>query len=90
MRSKSGWDGIQVLENEVNQETKNEQLEIDKTFARTFETEEGRKCLNFLIGKTIDQPTWVPGGDSSHGYVREGQNRVVRERKMRMERSKNG
>ena len=43
MRSKSGWDGIQVLENEVNQETKNEQLEIDKTFARTFETEEGRK-----------------------------------------------
>ena len=90
MRSKSGWDGIQVLENEVNQETKNEQLEIDKTFARTFETEEGRKCLNFLIGKTIDQPTWVTGGDSSHGYVREGQNSVVREIKMRMERAKNG
>ena len=49
MISKSGWDGIQVLENEINQETKNEQLEIDKTFARTFETEEGRKCLDFLI-----------------------------------------
>ena len=86
MISKSGWDGIQVLENEINQETKNEQLEID----RTFETEEGRKCLDFLIRRTIDQPTWVPGGDSSHGYVREGQNSVVREIKMRMERAKNG
>ena len=48
------------------------------------------EVLNFLIGKTIDQPTWVPGGDSSHGYVREGQNSVVREIKMRMERAKNG
>ena len=28
---KIGWDGIQVLENEVNQETRKQQLEIDKT-----------------------------------------------------------
>ena len=87
--SRNGWEGIDVLD-EKSIASKDNQLELDKAFARTFETEEGRKCLDFLIRRTIDQPTWVPGGDSSHGYVREGQNSVVREIKMRMERAKNG
>ena len=40
--AKVGWEGIEVLDNQAKQETKNEQLEIDKSYARTFETEEGR------------------------------------------------
>ena len=39
--AKVGWEGIEVLDNQAKQETKNEQLEIDKSYARTFETEEG-------------------------------------------------
>ena len=41
--AKVGWEGIEVLDNQAKQETKNEQLEIDKSYARTFETEEGKK-----------------------------------------------
>ena len=48
------------------------------------------KCLKHLMSRTLDQPTWVPGGDHTSGYAREGQNSVVREIKTRMERAKNG
>ena len=88
--AKVGWEGIEVLETKSKQEPKDEQLEIDKAYLRTFETEEGRKCLKHLISRTLDQPTWVPGGDHTFGYAREGQNSVVREIKTRMERAKNG
>ena len=88
--AKVGWEGIEVLDNQAKQETKNEQLEIDKSYARTFETEEGKKCLKHLMSRTLDQPTWVPGGDHTSGYAREGQNSVVREIIMRIEMAKNG
>jgi len=83
-----GWEGLRVLDNPSKNETKNKQVEIDKAFARTFETEEGKKVLEFLIHKTLNQPTWVPGGDHSFGYVREGQNSVIREIQQRIERAK--
>lgn len=38
---------------------------------------------------TIDQPTWYPGEDASHGYAREGQNSIVREIFKRIERTRN-
>ena len=88
--AKVGWEGIEVLDTQSKAQTKNEQLEIDKAYARTFETEEGKKCLKHLKSKTLEQPTWVPGGDHTFGYTREGQNSVVREILMRMERAKNG
>ena len=46
--------------------------------------------MKHLISRTLDQPTWVPGGDHTFGYAREGQNSVVREIKTRIERAKNG
>ena len=86
--AKQGWDGLDILGTNKPIEQKDEQFAIDKSFARTFETEEGKKCLQFLIKKTLEQPTWVPGGDSSFGYVREGQNSVIREIQQRIERAK--
>ena len=85
--SKTGWEGIEVL-NEKPLPTKDNQLELDKAFARTFETEEGRKVLQFLISKTLHQPTWIPGGDTSFGFAREGQNSIIREIQTRIERAK--
>tara|TARA_R100001086_G_C11816667_1_gene253035 strand:- start:906 stop:1169 length:264 start_codon:yes stop_codon:yes gene_type:complete len=85
--SKTGWEGIDVL-NEKSREGVLDQLELDKSFARTFETEEGKKVLKYLISRTLNQPTWVPGGDTSFGYAREGQNSIVREIQTRIERAK--
>ena len=54
-----------------------------------FDTEEGKKVLEHLKSKTLNQPTWVPGSEPSFGYAREGQNSVIRDILMRMERAKN-
>jgi hypothetical protein len=85
---KQGWDGIEFLDVKPKNETKDTELETNKAFARTFETEEGKKVLQFLINKTLQQPTWIPGGDNSYGYAREGQNSIIREIQQRIERAK--
>ena len=85
--SKTGWDGIEVLD-ENPMQLRDDTVAIDKSFARTFETGEGRKVLQFLISKTLHQPTWIPGGDTSFGFAREGQNSIIREIQTRIERAK--
>ena len=40
------------------------------------------------IDMTIEAPAWVPGQDSSYGYVREGQNSLVREIERRIVRAR--
>ena len=85
---KQGWDGIEFLDVKSKSETKDTELETNKSFARTFETAEGKKVLEFLINKTLKQPTWVPGGDTSLGFAREGQNSIIREIQTRIARAK--
>jgi len=85
---KQSWDGIEFLDVKSKSETKDTELETNKSFARTFETEEGKKVLEFLINKTLKQPTWVPGGDTSLGFAREGQNSIIREIQTRIARAK--
>ena len=85
--SKAGWDGIEVLD-ENPMQLRDDTIAIDKSFARTFETEEGKKVLQYLISKTLQQPTWIPGGDTSFGFAREGQNSIIREIQTRIERAK--
>lgn len=80
-----GWEGIETL----GIQSKDDQIELDKAYARTFDTEEGKKVLEHLKSKTLNQPTWVPGSEPSFGYAREGQNSVIRDIVMRMERAKN-
>ena len=48
--SKSGWDGIQVLD-ENPMQLRDDTIAIDKSFARTFDTEEGKRVLKYLIAK---------------------------------------
>jgi len=57
----------------------NEPDDLDRLYARVFSTRDGKKLLAHLRGVTIEQPTWYPGEDASHGYAREGQNSLVRE-----------
>lgn len=85
--SRNGWDGIEVLD-ETPMNILDDQYSIDKYFARTFETEQGQKVLEFLISKTLAQPTWIPGSETSFGYAREGQNSIIREIQMRIARAK--
>tara|TARA_R100000808_G_scaffold10709_1_gene28295 strand:- start:1352 stop:1612 length:261 start_codon:yes stop_codon:yes gene_type:complete len=61
--------------------------ELDKAFGQCFGTAAGKTVLEYLRKSTIEQPTWFPGEDASHGYAREGQNSLVREIERRIERS---
>ncbi len=85
--SKSGWDGIEVLD-EKPMPLRDDSVEVDKAFARTFDSAEGKKVLKYLVSKTLHQPTWIPGGDTSFGFAREGQNSIIREIQTRIERAK--
>ena len=83
-----GWDDLREVEApalSVDQAVK----DLDKNFVRTFSTEEGKVVLDYLVSMTLDQPTWYPGEDPSHGYAREGQNSIVREIMKRIERGRN-
>tara|TARA_Y100001938_G_scaffold49331_1_gene68714 strand:- start:8849 stop:9142 length:294 start_codon:yes stop_codon:yes gene_type:complete len=78
----AGWDSLESEEQIV----KNEPTDLDKSYHRTFNSEDGQKVLQHLISITIDQPAWMPGADPSYGYAREGQNSLIREIKQRMRR----
>jgi len=81
-----GWDGL----NATVQELPNEPSELDKSFQRCFQTEDGQKVLEYFISVTIDQPTWIPGAKPSFGYARDGQNSIIREIQGRIRRAING
>lgn len=83
-----GWEGLreQVTEVAPSDQKNND---IDLQFVRCFSTEAGVEVLEYLKGVTIDQPSWYPGEDPSHGFAREGQNSIVREIIKRIERGRN-
>jgi len=84
-----GWDGLREADNNHLQEKKISQDDIDIAYVRCFSTEAGQEVLDHLKAMTLDQPSWFPGEDPSHGFAREGQNSVVREMLRRVERGRN-
>jgi hypothetical protein len=62
--------------------------DLDKLFLRVFSTRDGKKLLTHLRQTTIEQPTWFPGEDPSHGFAREGQNSLVRDIERRIHRAR--
>ena len=83
-KNKSPW-GIDVLESDI---IKNRQLtaakdnELNQHFASCFNTPSGIIVLDYLKECTINQPCFVPlnSADTTTivGYIREGQNSIVR------------
>lgn len=80
-----GWEGLDAKPSDAPPVPD----EIDLLFQRVFSSEDGRKLLNVLDNATIGQPSWTPGADASHGYMREGQNSIVREIHHRIRRAQN-
>jgi len=85
MSSPDGWEGLNPA---LAEPLKADDLDI--LFGRVFKSEEGQKVIHHLRQITIEQPSWFPGEDASHGYVREGMCELVRLIERRVERSNNG
>jgi len=64
--------------------------DLDQLYARAFTTEAGAKVLSHLRETTIERPCFTAGQDPSFGFVREGENEVVRgiERRIKRHRTR--
>jgi len=82
-----GWEGLRQVEPELRLTSQNEQDDIDRLYLRVFGSDDGQEILSHLRSLTIEQPTWYPGEEASHGYAREGQNSLVREIERRIRRA---
>ena len=83
-----GWDGLRSVEPQTRMTQQDNQDDIDRLYLRVFGSEDGQKLHEHLRSLTIEQPTWYPGEDASHGFAREGQNSLVREIERRIERAR--
>ena len=84
-----GWESLRQADNSALVKDKIAQDELDLMFVRCFSTEAGAEVLEHLKSVTLNQPSWYPGEDPSHGFTREGQNSIVREIMRRIERGRN-
>lgn len=82
------WDALRDQDAAILSATQASE-DIDLAFVRCFSTEAGQEVLEYLKGVTLDQPSWYPGEDPSHGFAREGQNSIVREILKRIQRGRN-
>ena len=83
-----GWDSLRTVEPQMRLTQQDNQDDIDRLYLRVFGSEDGQQLLTHLRSLTIEQPTWYPGEDASHGFAREGQNSLVREIEKRMLRAR--
>jgi hypothetical protein len=83
-----GWAGLQSVDPSIAEKQQIDKDDVDRLYLRVFGSDDGQKLLTHLRSLTIEQPTWYPGEDASHGYAREGQNSLVREIERRMQRAR--
>ena len=81
-----GWEGLQSAKPDFKEQVDKD--DVDRLYLRVFGSDDGQKLLTHLRSMTIEQPTWYPGEDASHGFAREGQNSLVREIERRMKRAR--
>ncbi|HEY7804221.1 MAG TPA: hypothetical protein VIC30_07285 [Orrella sp.] len=83
-----GWDDLREADNAQWKELRISQDDLNIAFLRCFTTEAGQEVLDYLKAMTLDQPSWYPGEDPSHGFAREGQNSIVRDIVRRIEKGR--
>lgn len=82
-----GWDGVNANDQQMKIQNQKLQSELDKLFFETFNTEPGKKLMIYLRSRYLEQPCFVPNADPSYGYLREGQNSIIREIELRVRRA---
>jgi hypothetical protein len=76
-----GLDDIELADKEQVEQFKKQNDELNKQYSAIFTTPSGKKVLEHLKKCTIDQAAWVPSDGMTgvhHGFIREGQNSIVR------------
>ena len=63
---------------EQNHRVAFDRFQAASVIAAPFMLPEGRLALSELRARTIEHPAFVPGETEGYGYMREGQNSIVR------------
>ena len=83
------WDELTLLDEQaVEHKEYINVTELNRLYARVFNTDDGQKVLKHLRAITIEQPAFIPGEEASYGFCREGQNSLIREIEKRIERAR--
>tara|TARA_R110002050_G_scaffold235623_1_gene371522 strand:- start:159 stop:449 length:291 start_codon:yes stop_codon:yes gene_type:complete len=82
-----GWDGVNADSPLPQIESETFQGELDRSIRRIYESDDGKKLFDWLVGSYLQQPSWAPGYTTDFGFYREGQNTLIRELLMRSERA---
>jgi len=76
-----GLDAMEAADSLHKETAKSLNDDLNKCYAKCFNSEAGKKVLAHLKKCTIEQPAWMPG-DGETGvhmaFLREGQNTIVR------------
>jgi len=83
-----GWDALDVPDPEDRRKPEQQKEDMARICAAVFSTPEGQKVMAWLRSRTIEQPSWYPGEDASHGFAREGQNSIVRQLEQMIEQGR--
>ena len=76
-----GLDDMEAADALHNETAKSLYDDLNKCYAKCFNSEAGKKVLAHLKKCTIEQPAWIPsmGETGVHmAFLREGQNTIVR------------
>jgi|TARA_R100000329_G_scaffold78910_2_gene67656 hypothetical protein len=83
------WDELTLLDEQaVEHKEYINVTELNRLYARVFNTDDGQKVLKHLRAITIEQPAFIPGEEASYGFCREGQNSLIREIEKRIARAR--
>jgi hypothetical protein len=85
-----GIDAMEILDKETKTQIEQFNNELSLEYEKCFSTPAGQKVLQHLKHCTLDQPTWIPDAKEpiNSGFIREGQNSVVRNILTRINNSK--
>mgnify|MGYP003148574655 FL=1 len=82
--TEDGWDSLDFVNLETQSDSENKK---DVLYSKAFSTPAGMEVLKDLKTRTVDGQSWYPGVPANFGYVREGQNMIIREILNRIERA---
>jgi hypothetical protein len=93
MEIKQQWNPNEDIDEQAKEATEAMQAqenELNKLHVRVFNTEDGKKLLDYYRTNTTDLPTFLPNlgfeNGAAMGFHRDGQNSIIREITIRTKR----
>ena len=85
-----GWEGLETISNDPQDENYAQAIEIAEQIHKAFKTGSGKYVLEYFVGLFLTKPIVRPGEDAFAQGIREGRADVMRQILQQIEFAKNG